>query len=139
MLKHTIPAALAKHGPLTKAGLVALIEGASRSGIHLVIQALKANGKIHISGYVRSNGKVGGAHAPIYKLGNRPDVPKPETRKDRQNARKQEAQAKPEAVKPAVRRGGRKAKVKPLVQPQAQPAMHINRAQDLGVWGGLMV
>ena len=132
MLKHTIPAALAEHGPLSNAGLRLVLPGASRSGIHLVIQTLKDARKIHITGYVLSDGRVGGAHAPVYALGDLPDVAKPETRKDKQEARKAEP------IKPPARRGGRRLKVKPLVPPKAHEPMRINRVHEAGIWSGLM-
>jgi hypothetical protein len=138
MLKQVILAALKEHGPMTNEGLRRVCPGASRSGIHRVFQNLKDNQKIHISGHVRSNGKVGGAHAPIYALGNLPDVAKPVTRKEAQAARKLNPVVKPEKVKPAAKDNGRPTILRIAIKPQAQPALVRARPQPAGMWSGLM-
>lgn len=137
MLKHTIPSALEKHGPLTNEGLRKAIPGASRSGVHRLLQEMKDSGKIYISGYFKSNGKVGGGHVPVYSLGNLPDVAKPETRKEQQAARKIEA-LKPESVKPAAKDIGRPTILRFAIKPMAKPAPMRARPQPAGMWSGLM-
>ena len=132
MLKHTIPAALEKHGPLTNEGLRRVCPGASRSGVHRLLQELKNSGKIYISGYMLSKGKIGGVHTPIYALGDLPDAANNlATRRDTQAHRKTEPE-------PPARIAVRQVRVRPLVPPKARQPMRINRAQTAGMWSGLM-
>jgi hypothetical protein len=138
MLKNEIPAALAKHGPQSNEGLRQVCPGASRSGVHRVLQEMKDARAIHIVGYVRSNDRVGGAHVPIYALGNLPDVAKPVTRKEAQAARKLNPVVKPEKVKPAAKDNGRPTILRIAIKPQAQPALVRARPQPAGMWSGLM-
>lgn len=139
MLKHQIPAAFAKHGPQSNEGLRQVCPGASRSGVHRVLQEMKDARAIHIVGYVRSNDRVGGAHVPIYALGNLPDVAKPVTRKEQQAARKLEPLTKPEKVKPEKKDNGRPTILRIAIKPQAQPALVRARPQPAGMWSGLML
>lgn len=138
MLKNQIPAAFAKHGPLTNEGLRRAIPGASRSGVHRLLQNMHTSQQIYISGHFRSNGKVGGAHVPIYSLGNLPDVAKPETRKEQQAARKIEALTKPESVKPEPKDTGRPTIMRFAIRPIAKPEPMRARPQPAGMWSGLM-
>jgi len=138
MLKNEIPAALAKHGPQSNEGLRQVCPGASRSGVHRVLQEMKDARAIHIVGYVRSNDRVGGAHVPIYALGNLPDVAKPVTRKEQQAARKIEALIKPEKIKPAPKDTGRPVILRFAIKPMAKPEPMRARPQPAGMWSGLM-
>ena len=138
MLKNQIPAAFAKHGPLTNEGLRHVCPGASRSGVHRVLQEMKDARAIHIVGYVRSNDRVGGAHVPIYALGNLPDVAKPVTRREAQAARKLEPFKKPEKVKPAAKDNGRPTILRIALKPMAKPEPMRARPQPAGMWSGLM-
>jgi hypothetical protein len=138
MLKNKIPAAFAKHSPLTNEGLRKAIPGASRSGVHRLLQELKGAGKIYISGHHKSNGKVGGGHVPIYSLGNLPDAAKPKTRKEQQAARKVEALTKPEKVKYEPKDIGRPVVLRFAIKPMARPEPMRARPQPAGMWSGLM-
>ena len=139
MLKNQIPAAFAKHGPLTNEGLRRAIPGASRSGVHRLLQDMKDGGKIYISGYFKSNGKVGGGHLPIYSLGNLPDAAKPITRKEQQAARKIEALTKPKKIKPEPKDNGRPTILRTGIKPKpVKFSVTVVRPQ-LGVWAGLML
>jgi hypothetical protein len=138
MLKNEIPAALAKHGPQSNEGLRRAIPGASRSGVHRLLQDMHTSQQIYISGHFRSNGKVGGAHVPIYSLGNLPDVAKPVTRREAQAARKLEPFKKPEKVKPAAKDNGRPTILRIAIKPMAKPEPMRARPQPAGMWSGLM-
>ena len=139
MLKHQIPAAFAKHGPQSNEGLRQVCPGASRSGVHRVLQEMKDARAIHIVGYVRSNDRVGGAHVPIYALGNLPDVAKPVTRREAQAARKLEPFKKPEKVKPTAKDTGRPTILRFAIRPMAKPEPMQARPQPAGMWSGLML
>lgn len=139
MLKNEIPAALAKHGPQSNEGLRQVCPGASRGGVHRVLQEMKDARAIHIVGYVRSNDRVGGAHVPIYALGNLPDVAKPVTRKEAQAARKLEPFKKPEKVKPAAKDNGGPTILRIALKPIAKPEPMRARPQPAGMWSGLML
>ena len=138
MLKNQIPAAFAKHGSLTNEGLCKAIPGASRSGVHRLLQNLKDSQQIYISGHFKSDVHVGGGHVPIYSLGNLPDAAKPETRKEQQSARKVEALAKPEKFKPEPKDNGRPVVLRIAIKPMAKPAPMRARPQPAGMWSGLM-
>ena len=138
MLKNQIPAAFKKHGSLTNEGLRKVIPGASRSGVHRLLQDMHIRGKIYISGHFKSNGKVGGGHVPIYSLGNLPDAAKPETRKEQQAARKIEALTKPEKAKPEPKDTGRPTIMRIAIRPMAKPEPMRARPQPTGMWSGLM-
>ena len=132
MLKHRIHAALAEHGPLTNESLRRVCPGDSRSGVHRLLQDMKNSGKIYISGYMLSKGRVGGVHTPIYALGDLPDAANNlATRRDTQAHRKIEPE-------PPAKRGGKQVRVRPLVPPKAHQPMRISRAQTAGMWSGLM-
>ena len=137
MLKNQIPAAFAKHGPLTNEGLRRAIPGASRSGVHRLLQEMHASQQIYISGHFRSNGKVGGAHVPIYSLGNLPDVAGPVTRKEQQAARKVQA-LKPEKAKHEAKDNGRPMLLRIAIKPMVKPEPMRARPQTAGMWSGLM-
>ena len=137
MLKKQIPAAFAKHGPLTNEGLRKAIPGASRSGVHRLLQELKDSQQIYISGYYKSDGKVGGGHVPIYSLGNLPDAAKPETRREQQATRKVEA-LKPQKIKPAPKDSGRPTILRIAIKPMVTPAPVRSKPQPAGMWSGLM-
>ncbi len=139
MLKHEIPAALAKHGPKSNEGLRRVCPGASRSGVHRVLQEMKDARAIHIVGYVRSNDRVGGAHVPIYALGNLPDVAKPVTRREAQSARKLEPLTKPEKAKPEPKENSRPMVLRIGIKPKpVQFAVTVVRPAA-GMWAGLML
>lgn len=69
-----ILAALAQ-GPKTAAAL-RLVLGRSVAGVGVALAALREAKQVHISGWQLQCGKQG-RRAPVYALGNLPDVPEP--------------------------------------------------------------
>lgn len=138
MLKHRIPAAFAEHGPLSNEGLRKVLPGASRSGVHRLLQDLKNDKKIYVSGYFKSNGKIGGACVPIYALGNLPDVAKPLTRDEQRVIRKIEALTRPEKVKYESKNIGRPMILRTPMKPLIKSESSRTKPQPAGIWSGLM-
>ena len=103
-----------------------------------MLQGMKDSGKIYISGYFKSNGKVGGAHVPIYSMGNLPDVAKPVSRDERKAARKIELLTKPEKAKHEAKDNGRPMLLRIAIKPMLKPEPIRARPQPAGMWSGLM-
>lgn len=150
MLKNEIPAAFKKHGPLTNEGLRKAIPGASRSGLHRMLETMRTAKGVYITGYTKSDGVTGGAQVPIYALGDYPDAASPETQRDRLKAsklrtleRRKEKESRPtpikvEKIKPELKDTGRPVVLRIAIKPLVTPAPMRVRHQPAGMWSGLM-
>ena len=74
MSQQSIKAALAKHGPMTAAQIGDRIK-LGPSSVSAQLKALRDKREIHVAGWLKFSGTGPGRSAPLYAIGNAPDVP----------------------------------------------------------------
>ena len=74
MSQQSIKAALTRHGQLSAAQIGDRIK-LGPSSVSAQLKALRDKREIHVAGWLKFNGTGPGRSAPIYAIGNAPDVP----------------------------------------------------------------